>query len=465
MEKIKKRWHLAVRETFHRIPTLSAEGLVLGYGTLLFKPMAGASRTSAMNELQRALSLLQLAGLDPPPYTSTALAKALADFAAGDRCLAHIRLAQLGLGAIDDVEDARRLFLGAAMLDAGAAPSIFACLLDSNAPPGSIAKYDPAQPRVPAGSGEESGRWARIAGAVATLATLAGRQAARAAAEAVPSLAEALSARALAWLAGAAAEAAAPAAFLGAVLIPSPNGGIAAEGEVPGQAGLRYRLDRDTGLLRLFEASDGEGAATAALTAQLGADGLYHEVDTGVAVARAVGGAVLLDIDRASAVGVETAAQARKDQAKLCPAPQPDRLGGRRLFDEMYEQYVRNFNNPQRQPQLPPGLTFALPANTISGWVHHDDCRESDGTMIEAKGNYGDFLRTPFGKRRLAELWLDQAERQLAATGSRRVEWYFHSPIAAAFARGLFTPPHLAMIGIHVLPHPLGVPRPNPRVR
>jgi hypothetical protein len=64
---------------------------------------------------------------------------------------------------------------------------------------------------------------------------------------------------------------------------------------------------------------------------------------------------------------------------------------------------------------LPPDLTFALPANTKSGWVHFDDCRESDGTMIEAKGNYKKQLSRDFMSDILKEDWLDQGRKQVKA--------------------------------------------------
>ena len=85
--------------------------------------------------------------------------------------------------------------------------------------------------------------------------------------------------------------------------------------------------------------------------------------------------------------------------------------------------------------------------------------------MIEAKGNYADMLSKPYGPGSLEEKWLDQANRQVRAAGNRRVEWYFHDPEAAAFAKGLFANNDLGSIGIHALPYPGGVPKPNPRIR
>ena len=96
--------------------------------------------------------------------------------------------------------------------------------------------------------------------------------------------------------------------------------------------------------------------------------------------------------------------------------------------------------------------------------MHYDDCREADGAMIEAKGNYAGFLATSFGKEKLTKDWIEQAGKQVRA-GDRRFEWYFHDPEAAAFAKGLFEDNDLSSIGIHALPYPGGVPKPNPRIR
>jgi hypothetical protein len=56
-------------------------------------------------------------------------------------------------------EDAAyRLSLAAELIDAGVAPRELAQELGFD-PPAGLVKYDPDQPRVPAGSGRESGEW------------------------------------------------------------------------------------------------------------------------------------------------------------------------------------------------------------------------------------------------------------------------------------------------------------------
>ena len=97
----------------------------------------------------------------------------------------------------------------------------------------------------------------------------------------------------------------------------------------------------------------------------------------------------LIDLDRAPVEKDEPEggrkAATSAEGPKLCPAPTNDRAGGRMQFDVTYQQFVRDFVNPQRRPQLDKRLAFALPGDVPSGWAYFDDCREADGTMIEAE--------------------------------------------------------------------------------
>ena len=221
------------------------------------------------------------------------------------------------------------------------------------------------------------------------------------------------------------------------------------------------------GTLRLSLDSDPD--PDHALVAHLGLDGIYRDVDTNVPIARPVDSkAVLIDLDLAPlpSGGGAAGSDSDRDEPKLCPDPSKDQGGGRKLFDVLYEQFVRNHVNPQRNPQLPPGIAFALPADTKSGWVHYDDCREATGGMIEAKGNYSEMLDAPFKRDWLRRDWLDQAARQIKGAHGRAVDWYFHDQKAADFAREIFTDAKMdSRIGIQVLPYPGGVPNYNPRVR
>jgi hypothetical protein len=78
-----------------------------------------------------------------------------------------IHLAQMGLPNIGE-SAACRLSLAAELIDAGVAPRELARELGF-ALPVDLLKYDPDQPRVPAGSGRESGQWTSNGAGTGTL--------------------------------------------------------------------------------------------------------------------------------------------------------------------------------------------------------------------------------------------------------------------------------------------------------
>ncbi len=85
--------------------------------------------------------------------------------------------------------------------------------------------------------------------------------------------------------------------------------------------------------------------------------------------------------------------------------------------------------------------------------------------MIEAKGHYEDLMRSEWGQDKVRDDWIDQASRQVAASGGRDIEWYFHEQAAAAAASKLFEDDDkLKRIKIFVKPYPGGVPKHNPRI-
>ena len=222
------------------------------------------------------------------------------------------------------------------------APRALAEELGLKLPPVSLSKNDQDEPRNPSGSGRASGQWTKnpVPGA-----SIAWAPAVRPDAPSPPtlrptaaSLVDTLGAEAVEWLGQLAARLALPAALFGAIFVPSPSSGTSEQGQVPGHLGLSYELDHDTGTLRLSLDSDPD--PDHALVAQLGADGIYRDVETKVPIARAVGtSAVLIDLERAPAIAESAATD--EDEPKLCPAPTADKPGGRKLFDIMYEQYVR----------------------------------------------------------------------------------------------------------------------------
>jgi hypothetical protein len=172
---------------------------------------------------------------------------------------------------------------------------------------------------------------------------------------------------------------------------------------VPGEPDLNYSLDHDEGSLRVTQRGPAGDEVLAA--AHLGQDGLYRD-ENGVAVARAVGGSVVIDpdavraaiaakdakddedADQMAGAGAEALTETKREEPKLCPAPVTENIAGRKAFDILYEQYIRSIVNPQPPPPLPPGLAFSLTDPTTGRPVVYDGCRERDGAMFEVKGHY-----------------------------------------------------------------------------
>jgi hypothetical protein len=127
----------------------------------------------------------------------------------------------------------------------------------------------------------------------------------------------------------------------------------------------------------------------------------------------------------------------KDDEPKLCPDPGPDVRRGPNLRADAYQEQISALNNPQRP--LPTGLAVSL-YNPITGEkVTYDECRERDGTMIEAKGpGYGSMLRAEYFRVKFTKEWIKQASREVDASGGRPLEWYFTDREAAEFARKLF---------------------------
>ncbi|MGH6839211.1 MAG: hypothetical protein ACREDT_10525 [Methylocella sp.] len=136
--------------------TVTEQGLLLGDGTLLAK-MEGDG-LCLEGEEERILTLLAVAyGRNIPAATLGSFRRASKHWQSGDKCLAAIHLAQNGLGKLD-AAGAYRLSLAAKLIEVGMTPRELARELGLRLP-ADLIKYDPDQPRVPAGSGRESGQW------------------------------------------------------------------------------------------------------------------------------------------------------------------------------------------------------------------------------------------------------------------------------------------------------------------
>jgi hypothetical protein len=103
----------------------------------------------------------------------------------------------------------------------------------------------------------------------------------------------------------------------------------------------------------------------------------------------------------------------------------------------LYQEQISRLNNPRRP--LSRGEAVSL-ENPITGKnVAFDDCRESDGTMIEAKGpGFADQMRYAYFDGGIVVGWEKQARTHVDAAGERDVAWYFAEPEAAERARKLF---------------------------
>jgi hypothetical protein len=140
--------------------TLTGQGLILGAGTLLAKLDDKALPVEA--EQERIWTLLSVAyGHKVPLAVWGSLRRVARHWKGGDKCLAAIHLAQMGLPDIAK-DAAYRLALAAELIDAGVAPRELAQELGFD-PPAGLGKYNfnPNEPRVPAGSGYGSGFWTK----------------------------------------------------------------------------------------------------------------------------------------------------------------------------------------------------------------------------------------------------------------------------------------------------------------
>jgi hypothetical protein len=394
---------------------LAPQGLVLGAGTVLVPAHGARQLTSPDGQEARVLALLSAVyGKAVAPAVFGNIRRAVKAWGDGDDCLAYIHLAHSGLSALQDChETARRLFLAEGFLEAGGSPrALFKALGLDTAYIDAVEKaYNPAEPRVPAGSGRTSGQWTRVLSVLGDLSAEAGEQ---------------LGSFALRLLSASLIEGAAAAAAFGLLFIPSPNE-ISVEGAVADLPGARYAWNRDESTLHLTYDNPDGGRST--FSAQLEDDVFRDEQDQII-------GRALPDGTIAIDTAAVSADLAQDDQPKLCPAPGPDRPGGSERGRD-YEDYVKSVVNPDNP--TPRGWGYQLPnPEQNNAPVYYDDCQQSTGMMVEAKGEYAGVLAFQPGNDSIAADWLDQSAAQIAAAGGRAIRWYFAEPDTEAFAKKLF---------------------------
>lgn len=440
LEDLKKQWNDAARFRGVRVNLcLEPDGVRLGAGTIIAKRSRDGS-LAVDGEEARVLTLLSVACgrvVDPPVLVSLRRASALAR--SGDECKAAMLLALVKLPKIADPKDAaRRLFIADGLMAKGVEPiDIWKSLDFDPALLDSLCKFDPDEPRVPAGSGKPSGEWtngATVAAADAVV-SLAARFVGEAAETARP-----VASRVVERL----PEFAARAARIGSqgipfldvledVLDPSDTGGVHLTGPVRGHPNLHYSRYQDELALRVIDASDPRRDFVLGPTA---VRGQYANPQKGV-VAHMDGSELVLDT-MSRAVSEITA---ERSEPELCPEPPvPDKTGmtgPRSERSKGYEQYMRMQINPDLP--TPMGLTYGLVNPSTGRLVRFDDCEHDTGNMIEFKGlGYANMLSHPFMRANIARQWLAQAMRQVLASDGRPIRWYFAEKGALDFARALF---------------------------
>lgn len=410
-EELRDAWHERERTvSISPVLNLAPEGLVLGAGTVLVAADGVRRLRHLEGQEARVLALLSAAyGREVAPSVLGNIERAAKSWSEGDDCLAYIHLAHSGLQVPRDPRaSACRLFIADSLMNAGVSPrTIFEALQVGASYIDVVEKvYNPAEPRVPAGSGRTSGEWTRGLSVLGDLTAQAAEQLGRFALRLMsPALGEV-------------------AAAFGLLFIPSPNN-VRVEGEVEGVPGLSYAWNSDESLLHLtYENADG---GQNAFSAQLENDVFRDERGQVV-------GHVLSD----GSIAIDPAAVfpdlANDNEPRLCPMPGLDKPGE---SGRDYEDYVKGIVNPV--DTTPRYWGFQL-LNPVTGeLVYYDDCQHSTGMMVEAKGpGYAGLLTFDEGRESVADEFLNQSARQLDASGGRLIRWYFAEPAAAEFARELF---------------------------
>jgi hypothetical protein len=223
-------------------------------------------------------------------------------------------------------------------------------------------------------------------------------------------------------------------AFFGIIFIPT-NRSLITSGTLP-DSDVRFSYDEEAHTLTLFR-FDENRQKQIVTEARPDADGILRD-SSGRGIGRVLDGSVILEpqtigdpvLDRTVA----------DDDPRLCPPPVKDRPGANRDKEaQQYQAYVSSVVNPLSP--LPPGLAVRLWNPETSKWVYYDDCRLTDGTMIDAKYTYSQFFTSERreGIRGFIEAkMLNDARRQVSAAGARPIEWYFAERGAVYYARSLF---------------------------
>jgi hypothetical protein len=415
VERLHKEWSARERAfPIDAAPGFTPDGLMMGAGTLLMPAHAEGGPHMLEGHEARMLALLAAAyGRAMEPSVLGGVSRAMKKWREGEVCLAHIHLALVGLHSLADRrEAARRLFMVDGLMKAGVSPGDILRGLDLDPTAIDALKlYDPAQPRVPSGSGVTSGQWTKEGSVLIDLTEAAAAFLGRVASV------------------GLRAAATNPAILaLGLILVPR-NTNLKAEGNVPELPGLYYEWYRDQTRLRLTY-SGRSGARE--IDAEIGADGLFRDGDRVVA-------RLLPDGTLAIDPGEVSADLADKDGPNLCPTPgkdKPGRAGPPGERDKDYEDQIKRLVNPDNPTPRGYGYQFFNPIT--QKWVYVDDCQHRTGGRVEIKGDYDDLLDFEPGVISQTKDWLRQSLAQVQSSKGFPVIWVFAQQNSSDFARELF---------------------------
>ncbi len=161
VDELNKAWEAARSRPIAAEMTFAGDFLILGAQTRLAK-------VGAPVDEGRLGALLATAYGRPAPASSLRhVRRAVETWRDGEKPLALTHLALSGLAKLTQPkEDARRLFIADALIEAGVEPSdiVEGLRLGPTPPPEALDKYNPGQPRVPAGN-TDGGQWTRGDGA------------------------------------------------------------------------------------------------------------------------------------------------------------------------------------------------------------------------------------------------------------------------------------------------------------
>jgi hypothetical protein len=164
--ELNKRWddHVS-RGRYHPGLLIKDAGLVLGADAILVRmgqTRSGAKALAVEADRERLLTLLGVSYWDKvPPGIVKKIENVSEQWRRGEKALAQIHLAFTGLPRLESANDAYRLYLAEALLDDGLPPREMLAELGLGRAMRQLDKFDPDQPRVPAGSGRESGQWTK----------------------------------------------------------------------------------------------------------------------------------------------------------------------------------------------------------------------------------------------------------------------------------------------------------------